>query len=159
MNIKSILGVIIGTTLVTTLGATNLFLPLQSAYPAKFINDDLDWKAPPSVSGENVYVAWWTNKTANNDEEIMFKASTDGGATFGDKINLSHTTNLDSWKAEIAAEGGNVIVTWWERNQTANEPVARVSNDNGNTFGPIIMLGVNGTITGVGDGWQGPAAQ
>jgi hypothetical protein len=42
MNIKSILGVIIGTTLVTTLGATNLFLPLQSAYPAKFINDDLD---------------------------------------------------------------------------------------------------------------------
>jgi hypothetical protein len=40
-------------------------------------------------------------KTANNNEEIMFRTSTDGGATFGDKINWSNTTNVDSWKAEI----------------------------------------------------------
>jgi hypothetical protein len=109
-------------------------------------------QAPIAISGENVYTAWWTNNTANGNDEVMFRASTDGGAAFGNKTNLSNTTSSDSEDAEIAAEGGNVIVTWWERNQTANEPVARVSNDNGNTFGPIIMLGVNGTITGVGDG-------
>ena len=30
----------------------------------------------------------------------MFRASTDGGATFGDKINLSNTTDADSWRVE-----------------------------------------------------------
>ncbi|HKG32073.1 MAG TPA: hypothetical protein VKA91_12450 [Nitrososphaeraceae archaeon] len=41
----------------------------------------------------------------------MFRASSDGGATFGDKINLSNTTNADSTRAEIAGEGDNVIVS------------------------------------------------
>jgi hypothetical protein len=46
--------------------------------------------APIATSGDNVYIAWWTNKTGNN--EVMFRASTDNGATFGDKINLSNST-------------------------------------------------------------------
>ncbi len=41
---------------------------------------------------------------------------------------------------EIAAVGSIVYVTWWERNATSNEPVLRVSNDNGKTFGEKIML-------------------
>jgi hypothetical protein len=76
----------------------------------------------------------------------MFRASTDGGQTFSDKINLSNTTTVDSVDAEIAAEGANVIVTWWERNQTSDIPVARISEDAGETFGPVLMLGTNGTI-------------
>ena len=59
------------------------------------------------------------------------------GKTFSNKMNLS---NSDSQDAEIAAAGNNVYVTWWERNQTMNEPVMRVSNDNGKTFGEKIML-------------------
>ena len=42
--------------------------------------------------------------------------------------------------APMATSGNNVYVTWWERNQTMNEPVMRISNDNGKTFGEIIML-------------------
>jgi hypothetical protein len=42
----------------------------------------------------------------------MFRASTDGSATFGDKINLSNTTDADSWRVEIEGEGDNVVVTW-----------------------------------------------
>ena len=102
-------------------------------------------KAPIVTSEGNVYVTWWSNKTGNN--EVMFRASNDGGLTFGDKINLSNTTEVESVDAEIAAYGENVHVTWWERNQTANEPVLRTSNDAGNTFGPIIMLGQNGTLS------------
>ncbi len=34
----------------------------------------------------------------------------------------------------------------------------RISNDNGNTFGPTLMLGNNGTLTG-GVGGQGQAQQ
>ena len=40
--------------------------------------------APIAASDNNVYIAWWTNKTGN--DEVLFRASTDGGATFGDKI-------------------------------------------------------------------------
>jgi hypothetical protein len=77
----------------------------------------------------------------------MFRASTDGGATFGNKTNLSNTTTSDSVDAEISAEGGSVVVTWWERNQTSDTtPVMRVSNDNGETFGPVLSLAANGTI-------------
>ena len=38
-----------------------------------------------------------------------------------------------------------MYVTWWERNETSDTPVARVSNDNGDTFGPLLVLATNGT--------------
>jgi hypothetical protein len=111
-----------------------------------FINPILERKAPTVVSGDNIYVAWWTNNTENGNEEVMFRASTDGGATFGNKTNLSNTDTVDSIKAEIAAEGDTVVVSWWETNQTSDIPVARISTDAGETFGELIMLGTNGTI-------------
>jgi hypothetical protein len=104
-------------------------------------------KAPSVVSGDNIYIAWWTNNTENGNEEVMFRASSDGGATFNDKINLSNTTDADSWKVEIAGEGETVVVSWWETNQTSDVSVARVSNDGGETFGPMLRLGANGTIS------------
>jgi hypothetical protein len=107
---------------------------------------ELAVRAPIATSGENAYITWWSNKTGN--EEVMFRASTDNGATFGDKMNLSNTTEADSDDAEIAASGDNVYVSWWERNETSDTPVARVSNDNGATFGPMLMLATNGTIGG-----------
>jgi hypothetical protein len=82
-----------------------------------------------ATSGDNVYVAWPSNKTGNN--EVMFRASTDNAATFGNKTNLSNSKGAESVDAQIAASGDNVYVSWWERNQTANEPVMRVSDDNG----------------------------
>ena len=33
-----------------------------------------------------------------------------------------------------------------ERNQTSNEPAAKISTDNGQAFGPVLKLGTNGTI-------------
>ena len=102
-------------------------------------------KAPIATSGDqNVYVAWWTNKTGN--DEVMFKASTDGGKTFSDKMNLSNSTNAQSQDVQIAGAGSNVYVSWWERNQTSNEPVMKVSNDNGKTFGDMIELSNNITL-------------
>jgi hypothetical protein len=70
--------------------------------------------APIAISGENVYIAWTTDKNMpNNNSEVFFRASTDSGSTFGDKINLSNTTVSDSFNTEIvAADGDEVIVTW-----------------------------------------------
>jgi hypothetical protein len=74
------------------------------------------------------------------------RASTDGGASFGDKINLSNTTDADSTRVEIDSDADSVVVTWWETNQTDDTPVMRVSNDNGETFAPLLQLPANRTI-------------
>ena len=66
-------------------------------------------RTPIATSGDNIYITWWSNKTGN--EEVIFRVSTDNGATFGDKINLSNTTAVDSDDAEIAASGDSVYVT------------------------------------------------
>src|ERR671931_115176 len=108
--------------------------------PSNFAKTQLstELRAPIAASGDNIYITWWENKTGNN--EVMFKASTDGGKTFSDKMNLSNSSKSESVNVQIAAAGSNVYVSWWERNATTNEPVLRVSNDNGKKFGEKIML-------------------
>ncbi|MDQ3836363.1 MAG: hypothetical protein M3270_05450, partial [Thermoproteota archaeon] len=65
-----------------------------------FAQQEADSRAQPYVpmavsqDGNNVYIVWWTNKSEN--WEVMFRASNDGGQTFGDKINLSNSTDADS---------------------------------------------------------------
>jgi archaellin len=100
--------------------------------------------APVAISGDNIYVTWWTNETGN--DEVVFRASTDGGTSFGDKINLSNTTDAESTRVEIDSDADSVVVTWWETNSTNDTPVMRVSDDNGETFGPLLQLATNGTI-------------
>ena len=70
--------------------------------------------APVATFENDVYVAWWTNKTGN--DEVMYKVSCRMQVkTFTDKINLSNTPNSDSTHVEISADEGKVAVTWWER--------------------------------------------
>ena len=140
MNVKITLGVVLTITLATTRGVTPILLQ-QSVYAPGGVRS-----APPAVTGDNVYVAWWTNKTGN--DEVLFRASTDNGQTFGDKINLSNTTEADSERVEIDSGADSVVVTWWETNQTDETPVMRVSDDNGKTFGPLLKLATNGTLGG-----------
>ena len=137
---------------------TSLTAPLQSAEAQRFIDQEdtlaVEPKAPMAASedGNNVYVVWWTNRSGN--WEVMFRASNDGGATFGEAINLSNSTNAESQSAEIVAAGeGNVFVSWWETNQMngTSESVMRVSTDAGETFGPLMMLGSNDTLTSTGE--------
>ena len=135
---------IANTVLVTTAEAAKLVEQIKEAGGKKCKCAVRSEAAPIATSGENAYITWWSNKTGN--EEVMFRASTDNGATFGDKMNLSNTTEADSDDAEIAASGDNVYVSWWERNETSDTPVARISSDNGATFGPVLMLATNGPI-------------
>ncbi len=152
--------ILLGTILLVASLCSPLGAPIHLLKPAEaFIDPSTDnvtespkssrtesSKAPAVVSGDNIYIAWWTNNTENGNEEVMFRASTDGGATFSNKTNLSNTTEADSWRVEIHGEGETVVVSWWETNQTSDVPVARVSNDAGATFGPLMMLGASGTL-------------
>jgi hypothetical protein len=92
-------------------------------------------------NNNNVYIVWWTNKSGN--WEVMFRASTDSGATFGDKINLSNSPDSDSQNARVVAAGNNV----YNSITGSSESMLRVSTDAGQTFGPVVMLGTDGTIS------------
>jgi hypothetical protein len=131
----------LGTTIIG-IGVTPILL--QQSTSGLVLPANSNRNAPIAISGDNIYIAWWANKTGN--DEVMFRASTDGGKTFGDKINLSNSTKSESQDAHIDASGDRVFVTWWERNATSNEPLLRTSTDKGATFGPITKLSANETI-------------
>jgi hypothetical protein len=105
---SNILGVIIGITLLITTIAT-LILKQADAVTIPILAKKA---APSAVVGDNVYIAWWTNKTANRKDEVMFRVSNDAGGTFGEKINLSNTTATNSQEVEVSADGSNLVVTW-----------------------------------------------
>jgi hypothetical protein len=115
---------------------------LQSAHG--FAIEWVGRKAPIAVSGDNAYVTWASNKTGN--WEVLFRASNNNGATFGDKINLSNSTGAESEDARVAASGDNVYVSWHD-NKTGNaDTYMRASTDGGQTFGDIIKINGTGTL-------------
>jgi len=138
------MGVLIAVIL---LAATMTIIPMQKSYGSIYING-LPRNVPIVNSGDNVYVVWTTHpsKDTGQSGEVMFRASTDGGKTFGNKINLSNSSKDDSQDVQIDAFKDRVLVTWWERNATSDIPVLRVSTDNGKIFGPILKLATNGTL-------------
>src|SRR5918999_701291 len=122
MNKKILMRGVAVLAVTTLLGtATIVVTPLNDAYAPSSRRG-----APVVITGDNIYVAWWANNTANN--------------------NVSNTIDKDSTNVTIDADADSVVVTWWESNQTSETPVMRVSNDNGATFGPVLNLATNGTI-------------
>jgi hypothetical protein len=112
----------------TTIAATPALIQIQSAHASRAGGEVVSSNfrgGTIAVSGSNVYAAWWNNKTG--DFEVMFRASTNNGHTFGPKINLSNSPGVDSTAAQIGAEGKNVYVIWWETSTSghAAEPLLK----------------------------------
>ena len=165
---RAILGVILSaiifeTIIITTIGLSPILLlsiqqqSTEAKVEAGGEKNRTAAAAHIAVSADNIYVVWWSNKTISTtttkgDWEVFFRASTDGGKTWGDKMNLSNSKGIISNNAQIAAEaqGKNVYVTWWESNENVNpntnELVVRISTDEGKTFGPILKLDSNSVI-------------
>src|SRR5918999_837183 len=103
---------LLATILVIAGLGTPLAAPVQLLQPVSaqsFTSTETDLRAEPkapmavSQDGNNVYIVWWTNKSEN--WEVMFRASNDGGQMFGDKINLSNSSDTESQNAEMVAAG------------------------------------------------------
>jgi hypothetical protein len=90
---------------------------------------------------QNVYVVW-ENTVLGNESEILFRASTDGGLTFGVTQNLSNTNEF-SINPSIATFGQNVYVAWQDNILGNSEIFFRSSIDNGQTFGIAENLSAN----------------
>ncbi len=116
------------------------------AYPGLDPVEDVPLEATHvASSGNNVYVVSWDKKSGN--WEVFLATSTDNGETFGETINISNSTDRRSDAAHIFAVDDNVYLTWWETSKNGTTvPIFRASNDNGQTFGPILTLTANGTL-------------
>ena len=90
-----------------------------------------------AVSGDNVYVVW-EEHIGPGASEILYRRSTDGGATFGDIINLSENA-VASLFPGIAVSGDNVYVVW----RDGSEISYRRSTDGGVNFEPTENLSDN----------------
>jgi hypothetical protein len=101
-----------------------------------------------ALSGSNRFVAW-TDYTPGN-AEIMFKRSTDSGATWKSTVNLSNNPG-NSINVAIVASGSNVYAVWTQYNNanTLGDVLYRGSSDNGVTWGPKIKLSSSGNNVGV----------
>ena len=108
MNKKLVLVVIVMITLGTAIIATTM--TIQQQVDAVTSKRDFQGGTQTSIFENDVYVAWWTNKTGNG--EVMYRLSSDAGKTFTDKVNLSNSPNSDSVDVEISADEGRVAVSW-----------------------------------------------
>jgi hypothetical protein len=131
VTILAIISLLLGAAVAVALNSIQLG---EAASKGRVSNDCV----PLSASGNNVYVAWVSNKTGN--WEVMFRVSDDNGKTFSDKINLSNTPGSNSLDPHIAAYGDNVYVSWHD-NKTGNwDTYVRTSKDRGQTFGDTIAI-------------------
>jgi hypothetical protein len=87
----------------------------------------------------NVYVVWSNFDDSSSQDDVLFRKSTDGGATFGDTVNLSNTPNR-SFQAAIAVSGNEVYVVWSDGTPDNHDILLKKSTNGGASFGSIINL-------------------
>ena len=104
------------------------------------LSDNLGTADSPTiaVSGNIVHVVWGDG--TSGDEDVFYRRSLDGGATFGQTINLSDNPGL-SLNPEIALSGSNVYVVWHDHELPVNAEIFyRRSTDGGASFEPTRNL-------------------
>jgi hypothetical protein len=91
-----------------------------------------------SSNDMNIYVVWRDNSAGT--EQIYFKRSTDGGASFGDTINLSDSFNTQSTLPSLTLLNENVYTAWTEGPFNGGEVYYRRSTDGGASFDETVNL-------------------
>jgi hypothetical protein len=102
--------------------------------PINLSNNPGDTENPKvAASGSNVYVVWADESPGNF--EVLFKRSTNNGASFGSIKNLSNNPP-DSLAPRVKASGDNVYVVWSDDNDPKGQDVFyKRSTNNGASFG------------------------
>ena len=88
------------------------------------------------ASGTNVYAVWKDNTSGSNN--ILFKKSSDSGATFGSTITLD-TGSANSQDPQVSVSGSNVYSVWQEGTGPKTIEFAK-STDGGSSFGAQVVL-------------------
>lgn len=94
-----------------------------------------------AASGNNVYVVYNSN---TDHQDIFFRKSTDGGASFDKIIKITNDNGYAS-DPHVEVSGKSVYLTWFSSYPDGNTKVFfEKSIDNGNTFANPIVLDPNG---------------
>ncbi|MEO9293973.1 MAG: sialidase family protein [Nitrososphaera sp.] len=97
-----------------------------------------------AVSGNNVYVAWTDRVTLGSNSTVLFRRSTDGGATFEDAQVLSTNSKRESGIQQLFTLNNKVyalMIDEWAGNGTYYyDSTFRVSDNSGKTFSPPVSL-------------------
>jgi hypothetical protein len=109
------------------------------------LSDNIGFSEHPQMASENesVYVVWADN--TNNNKQIYFRKSDNGGNSFGEQKILSEG-NSTAFNQEISTFGDKVYVVWLEK--VPDEPYRiklASSYDGGETFHKPITLSENAT--------------
>jgi ethanolamine utilization microcompartment shell protein EutL len=97
------------------------------------------------VLGQSVYVVWTDDTPGTGNSEILYRRSTDGGASFGGTVNLSNTTGR-SYFATVATTSminvpqQDVYVVWSDDTLGKGGILYRKSTDGGASFGGTVNL-------------------
>lgn len=82
-----------------------------------------------SSDGSDIYVVW------EQDGDVMFRASHDGGETFGEILNLSNNAGASVDPRVATSSNGQFIHVTWQDNTPGNEEIFYSrSTDGGETF-------------------------
>jgi hypothetical protein len=97
-------------------------------------NFEYAWLGNIVADGSNVYLTWRDEFTANGMPDVFFRRSTDGGASFDGKINLSNSAG-SSVEPKIDIFKNNVYVVWADNIAPTNDDILfKSSTDGGASF-------------------------
>ncbi len=101
-----------------------------------------------AATGTRVYVAWLNNTL--NTSNVLFKASSDNGTSFGPVVKVSNAPTGDSSNPQIAASGSYVYILWQQNvSISASDMFFSASSNYGASFGTPadVTSNVNGLAT------------
>jgi len=104
------------------------------------LTNDPGWSCAPSVaaSGSEVHVVWEDDR--DQDTEVYYKCSTDGGATWGPDVLVTVATGPQGMPS-VAVVGGYVHVTWSDFTLMGNTEIYYGrSTDYGATWGTPVQI-------------------
>ncbi len=89
------------------------------------------------AAGDDVVVAWFT--AAGNEPRVRFARSADGGASFGEAIDVD--TDGSFGQVDVAlVDSGAAVVSWWRRGEADGTALVarRIAGDG--ALGPIVTV-------------------
>jgi len=122
----------------------SLCVILGAAWTTKRVTNNAGQSVFPAfaVNGQNAYVAYFEG--TNEDYEVYFRRSTDGGATWQAAQKLSNNSGWDEGEQlDLAINGANVYVAWCDGSPGNAEIFFRRSIDSGATWKEVKRITTN----------------
>ncbi|HKU50029.1 MAG TPA: sialidase family protein [Nitrososphaera sp.] len=95
-----------------------------------------------AASGSNVYISWSDDVSS----DVYFRRSTDEGASWKARINISNTAGF-SENTQIAALGSNVYIVWNDQTSGNRDILLKRSTNSGSTWKAVKNLSNNDGVS------------